>query len=98
MKAILKRTLLALLVILCLAYLVDYAQLRYRVWKNGQPYGTVTVQIVYVISEKSTPGTNKVEYSPAGAQDETCVNALFPHFGFKPCWYLSRHTERRITI
>lgn len=62
------------------------------------PYGTVTVQIMYAISEKSTPGTNKTEYTSGDAQDQTCVNSLFPHFGYAPCWYLSRHTQKTVNI
>jgi hypothetical protein len=25
----------------------------------------------------------------------TCVHSLFPHMGYQPCWYLSRHSEQR---
>lgn len=98
MKVILKRALLAVIVLFCLAYAVDYLQLRCRIWRNWNPYGTVTVQVMYVISEKAPQGVNKTEYSSGGAQDQTCVNSLFPHFGYKPCWYLRRRTQQRIDI
>jgi hypothetical protein len=28
-------------------------------------------------------------------RSQACVNALFPHAGALPCWYLRRHTDRR---
>jgi hypothetical protein len=28
----------------------------------------------------------------------TCVNSLFPHQGYLPCWYLSKHTDQRTDI
>jgi hypothetical protein len=97
-KVILKRVLPGVLLVFCLVYLGDYLQLRYRVWRNRQPYGTVTVQILYAISEKAPQGTNKTEYTSGGAQDQTCVNSLFPHFGYSPCWYLRRRPNKTINI
>jgi hypothetical protein len=23
---------------------------------------------------------------------ESCIHAMFPHFGYTPCWYAVRHT------
>ncbi len=93
-----KRAILAVLFLLGLVYAADYLQLRYRVWRNHDPYGTVTIQILYAISEKGAPGTNRTEYTSGGTQDEPCVNSLFPHFGYSPCWYLRRKPERRISV
>ena len=98
MKPKLKRVLLAILILTMLFYLGDYLILRFRIWRNLQPYGTVTVQITYAISEKSTPGINKTEYSSTGPQDQTCVNSLFPHQDYTPCWYLRRHPEKQIKV
>ncbi|HEY6352821.1 MAG TPA: hypothetical protein VI636_25785 [Candidatus Angelobacter sp.] len=98
MKVTFKRALLAVLVLLFLVYGVDYLQLRYRIWRNKRPYGTVTVQLLYAISKKAPEGSDRTEYASGNAQDETCVNSLFPHFGYTPCWYLGRHTERRVNI
>jgi hypothetical protein len=96
--SILKRVLLSVVALVLIVYAVDYLQLRYRVWRKLQPYGMVTVQILYAISEKAPQGSNKTEYTSGGAQDETCVNSLFPHLGYAPCWYLRRHTEKRVNI
>lgn len=98
MKVQLKRVLLGVILFVLALYGGDYLQLRYRVWRNRQPYGTVTVQVLYAVSEKAPQGTNRTEYSSGPAQDETCVNSLFPHLGYAPCWYLRQHTERRVNI
>jgi hypothetical protein len=39
---------------------------------------------------------NQVEYSVGTPIMETCIDALMPHFGYAPCWYLRRHTIRQI--
>lgn len=98
MKVNFKRVLLAVFILLLVVYGVDYLQLRYRIWRDKQPYGTVTVQIMYAISEKGSPGANKTEYSSGDPQDQTCVNSLFPHLGYSPCWYLRRHTQKQVNI
>jgi hypothetical protein len=39
---------------------------------------------------------NEVEYSVGTPVMETCIDALMPHFGHTPCWYLRRHDIRQI--
>jgi len=77
-----------------LVYLGDYVSIRYRIPHNRAQFGSVTVNQLYVIHEKP----NKVEYQLAPSVGETCVYSLFPHMGYPPCWYLSRHSEQRIEI
>ena len=94
MKKIVVRMLAAIAAALLIAYPADYAVLRYRMWRNLAPYDTVTVRYYYQVEEKN----NRTEYSFASAQPQNCVNSLFPHQGFAPCWYARRHTERPIKI
>lgn len=77
---------------LCIAlfYGGDYAVLRLR----GGPTGTVVVRRYYAIAKKA----NRVEYVFDKAENQTCVQSLFPHMGYVPCWYLSRHPEQRVDI
>jgi len=84
----------AILLLTALVYAADYVSIRYRIPHNRSQLGTVTVTRLYVIHEKN----NKLEYQLAPSVDETCVYSLFPHMGYPPCWYLSRHTEQRIEI
>jgi len=72
----------------------DYCVLRYRVWRNRNPYGTVHVEGYYAMPLKN----GKTEILPMQPQDQTCVNSIFPHFGDPPCWYLRRHSETRVDL
>jgi hypothetical protein len=77
-----------------LVYAGDYVSWRLRVSSNRQAYGNVVVQPVYVIHEKS----GKTEYQFPPPENQVCVQALFPHVGYSPCWYLKKHAEKRIEI
>jgi len=57
-------------------------------------YETVTIRRYYYINEKY----GKFSVEPMPSIDERCVNALLPHFGATPCWYLKRHTRRTIAV
>jgi hypothetical protein len=81
-----------------LVYIADNLQLQYRIRQKRQPYGTVTVQITYAIAQKAPPGTQKTEYASGGAQDQTCVNSLFPQMGYSPCWYLRRRAQKQVKM
>jgi hypothetical protein len=70
----------------------DDLSVRYGIPGARQRFGTVTVQRYDAISEKS----NRTEFIFESPLTLTCVHSLFPHLGYQPCWYLSRHTEQRI--
>jgi len=93
MKRLLIRLAAALVVLLGAIYAADYISLRYQIPRRSQ-LGTVNVREMYAIHEKN----NKTEYQFPPAQDQSCVNSLFPHFGYPPCWYLLRHSQQRIDI
>ncbi len=79
------------IVLLCgLIYAGDYVFLQVRSAK----FDTVTVESDYEIQEKN--GKTEYDYNPPGPV--TCVNSLFPHLGYQPCWYLRRHPEQKIAI
>jgi len=94
MKRVLGITVISLVVLLALAYAVDYLVIRYRVAEKRNPFGTVTVHSYYAIEEKN----RKTEYIFNGDQDVTCVHSLFPHLGYAPCWYLNQHTDQQIEM
>ena len=77
-----------------MVYAGDYCLVRYRIRSSRNPFGQVTVQPVYVIHEKN----GKIEYQFADPETDVCLHSLFPHMGYSPCWYLSRHTEKQIDI
>ena len=76
------------------AYSLDYIVFRIRAASNRNAYGAVTVSHYYAVLQKN--GKTEFIFDPPRAQ--TCVHTLFPHGGWLPCWYLSRHPEQRTDI
>ena len=94
LKRILAAGVLGLMALGALSFAVDYGVFRVRVAVGWNAYGSVTVEHYYAVAQKN--GKTQFIFDPPGA--ETCVHALFPHAGDAPCWYLSRHTEKRTDI
>ena len=67
-------------------YAGDYLCARYRIPADGQTLGSVQVNTLYAVRQKSAVSPS--EYSMR--QTEFCVRSLFPHLGYIPCWYLRR--------
>jgi hypothetical protein len=86
------RVLTIVLVLLAVVYLGDDLSLRFRIPPSRELLGTVTIQRYDAIAEKN----NKTEFDFENPITVTCVHSLFPHMGYQPCWYLSRHSEQRI--
>ena len=82
------RACLGLLILAALLYLGDDLWARYR----GRPVEQMKVGRLYA----AVNHFNEVEYSVGTPVMETCVDALLPHFGYTPCWYLRRHDIRQI--
>lgn len=74
-----------------LAYGLDFVILELRVITKHSPYGTVMVNPYDAIPQKS----GKTTFLFDDPRAQACVNALFPHAGALPCWYLRRHPDRR---
>ena len=86
---------LLILVLLCSGvYLCDYLYVRYRISNHRNPFGVVNIRRYYAIPQKS----GKTELVFQEPEDQVCVQSLFPHFGYSPCWYVKRHTDKRIDI
>jgi len=94
MKRLVGMILIVFAVVTAIVYAGDYLWARYRLPHRQDAFDAVTVTPLYVIHEKN----NKVEYQLAQPQNEVCVRSLFPHFGYAPCWYVRKHTEKIIDI
>lgn len=94
MRKVAALSLIVLISVCVFVYAVDYVIWRYKLATGHAPYGTVMVQFYYAIEEKS----GKTEYDYQPPQPDTCVNSLFPHSGYAPCWYQRKHTEKVIKI
>lgn len=92
-----RRTWLWLMIIVLLCggvYLSDYLSVRYRIAKNRNPFGVVNIRRYYAIPLKN----GKTELVFQEPEDQVCVQSLFPHFGYTPCWYAKRRNVKRIDI
>jgi hypothetical protein len=71
-------------------YASDYAWLEYRIGHEtaGQAFGSVT----FYYSTLLKNGRTEIFYDQP--QTEICVQALFPHAGYRPCWYAARSQVR----
>jgi hypothetical protein len=85
---LLKRIVLGVVAALVLIYLVDFALLRYKMSGPNQAAAFGTVTSFYGTATKG----GKMEIFTDQPQTETCVHSLFPHSGYRACWYISGGT------
>lgn len=89
-----KRIILVVVGLMAVTYLGDYALVAIPIPKGRAAYGTVTVRPYLAVGLKS--GKSDLYFLPP--QQQTCVNSLFPHMGYPPCWYLRRNTHPRTAM
>jgi hypothetical protein len=89
-----KRVLGLLLLALLAVYVGDYLSARFGFPGHRPIFGTVTVEKSYSVLQKN----KKSEFYFEPPTDQACVNALFPHFGVAPCWYLNRHKKVQVDM
>ena len=87
---LLKRIATAAAVLVVILYFGDYVALRLR----SEPTGTCQITKLYAVPQKD----GKTSYEPAEPETQTCVNSIFPHLGYSPCWYLKRHRTQQINL
>lgn len=89
----------ALLVILLVLFLCDYAYFRLRMIhpKPADPLETFTAPRLYAIAEKGRKTAYELD---AQNPEETlvCAHSLFPHGGYSPCWYLIPKSQKPIPM
>lgn len=90
MKRILLEIALGLPAALAVAYGIDWLSVAVRIANHRQVYADIQVDQVYLDTNKY----NEVEHSIGKSVMERCVYAVFPHSGYRPCWYVTRHTMR----
>jgi hypothetical protein len=82
-----RRVLLSLAVFVIAVYLADYLAAR------SNPRDSVLVQPYYAVHRKDKRMSFDFDVP---VESQSCVQSLAPHLGCPPCWYLKRHTTRRI--
>jgi hypothetical protein len=86
-----KRILIGVALAVAAIYGLDDLSARFGIPPRPQ-YSTVRIRRYDLITEKY----NKFSYEPLPPIDEQCANALLPHWGARPCWWVQRH--KMITI
>jgi hypothetical protein len=85
-----KTTLLVTLIGGFLLFCGDWLVVLYKIARHDAVIGVVTVHRTVTASLKN----GKYDIYAMEPVDETCLNSLFPHQGYTPCWYLRRHSEQ----
>ena len=89
----LRRSFLVLLALAAILYAGDWLSLKLRIPSRAQTQD-LQIQPLLAVPEKG----NKMEYILGDPQTETCSNSLFPQLGYRPCWYVRRHTRQRVDM
>jgi hypothetical protein len=94
-----RRVLVFIAGLVAVVYASDYVVVRLRAAypRLGSAYGSVQMERLYAIPLKN----GNVEYELDARQPEVtvpCVLALFPHMGYRPCWYLRRNSQKPIPM
>ncbi|MGH9689635.1 MAG: hypothetical protein ACRD4C_00765 [Candidatus Acidiferrales bacterium] len=82
--------------LLALIYIGDYLSVRYRMAHNvaNRPLEVLKFRPIYAIPHKD----GKSEFDFGDTETETCVQSLFPQFGYRPCWYAHRANQKPIVL
>ena len=73
-------------VALVVVYLLDYVVLRHKMANQDQTVAYGTITSFYGTATKG----GKMEIFTDQPLTETCVHSLFPHSGYRACWYVSK--------
>ena len=88
--------LISSVVAIAAVYAGDYGAARYRLAHAvpGNPLESVQIQRYYGVPQKD--GRRAIVLDTP--QTQTCVHAIFPHFGYKPCWYVKRQNGKEAPL
>jgi hypothetical protein len=87
---LLKRVAIAAVTLLVIWYVGDYVSLKMR----RQPFSTVEISKLYAVPQKD----GKTSFERGEPEIQTCVNSMFPHMGYSPCWYVRRYRDQQINL
>jgi hypothetical protein len=90
---ILKRFLIGAAALSFVIYGGDFLSLQLRIPSREQ-FGSVEIKRYFIVKLKN----RKTGFMPDEPQTVSCVNSLFPQWGFAPCWWVTRHKVQEIEI
>jgi hypothetical protein len=80
------------LVAFAIVYACDYALFQHKMSKNGGADALGSVTSYYGTALKD----GKMEIFTDQPQVESCAHSLFPHSGYRPCWYAKGNNVKPI--
>jgi hypothetical protein len=81
-----KRAVPIAVVALVMVYAIDYGTLHHKMANPDQTVAYGTITSFYGTATKG----GKMEIFTDQPLTETCVHSLFPHNGYRACWYVSK--------
>jgi hypothetical protein len=87
-----ERTAICALAAFAIVYAADYSIFQQKLRTNGGAAALGTVTSYYGTALKN----GKMEIFTDQPLTETCAHSLFPHAGYRPCWYASRDKVKPI--
>ena len=81
-----RRVVLIAILVVAASYVLDWIVVELKMG-GAHPAALGTVS-VYQATELKSGKMDVYYHDPV---NQTCVHSLYPHFGFQPCWYLSKH-------
>ena len=91
---LLKRIATIVVATLAIYYVGEFISIKYKIPASREPLGTVQVTKLYAVLQKD----GKTEYEAGEPETQTCVNSIFPHLGYNPCWYVERHKVQQVNL
>src|ERR1700691_4334196 len=91
---LLRRIAILVVAIVAIYYVGEFISIKYRIPASREPLGTVQVTKLYAVLQKD----GKTEYEAGEPETQTCVNSIFPHLGYSPCWYVERHKVQQVNL
>ena len=96
---LIKRILLALVVVLVIAYTCDTLWFRVRMIhpKPADPLESFTGPRLLAIPEKGGKTSYEIDQQQP-EQTVTCAHSWFPHAAYRPCWYVKPRLNQPIPM
>jgi hypothetical protein len=89
-----KRVLGYAVLALILFYVADDLSARFGIPGHRPTFSTLQVERQLDVPQKN----KQTEFYFDPPVDQACVNAVLPHFGVEPCWYLKRHQNVQVKM
>ena len=86
--ALIKRIATAGLILISILYVGDLISVKLR----RDPLSVVQINKIYAVPQKG----GKTEFDAGDPESQTCVNSIFSHLGYSPCWYVNRHRNQQV--